>query len=185
MTEFHDPVVDRMKRTKVNLHLLKQLRADRLHAGIRVDDDGVGPYDVTQLVNSLLGVLVHPWENLLQTRQSAVRRHFSTLPFPNMNPEFPNTDDLPDNNAEKLKWLRHALAHGGVKFIVDEYEVPPREIKRIAFRNNGFCRKRDRNVTWGTVLTIPEVETLLECMIELAEKIDEKTVHHLYQYAAD
>jgi len=45
-----EPVRDIMRRTMQNLEFVE------IHAGAN------GPYEVTQLINSFLGALAHPWE---------------------------------------------------------------------------------------------------------------------------
>jgi hypothetical protein len=48
----HEPVLDIMRRTMANLAFIEQ----------RASTDG--PFEVTQLINSFLGALAHPWETL-------------------------------------------------------------------------------------------------------------------------
>ena len=53
-----------MNRTKANLQLMNELQEKRRRDGIDVEKEG--PYEVTQVINSFLGALVHPWEALLR-----------------------------------------------------------------------------------------------------------------------
>ena len=46
----HVPVLDTMRRTMMNLAFLERHSAED------------GPFEVTQLINSFLGALAHPWE---------------------------------------------------------------------------------------------------------------------------
>jgi hypothetical protein len=46
----YEPVLDIMRRTMANLEFVEEHKSD------------IGPFEVTQLLNSFLGALAHPWE---------------------------------------------------------------------------------------------------------------------------
>jgi hypothetical protein len=48
----HEPVLDMMRRTMANLAFIER------------NATSGGPFEVTQLINSFLGALAHPWESL-------------------------------------------------------------------------------------------------------------------------
>ena len=52
MTMPTEPVRDIMRRTMANLAFIERHKSDS------------GPYEVTQLINSFLGALAHPWEDM-------------------------------------------------------------------------------------------------------------------------
>jgi hypothetical protein len=47
-----EPLLDIMRRTMANLEFVEEHKSAN------------GPFEVTQLLNSFLGALAHPWENL-------------------------------------------------------------------------------------------------------------------------
>lgn len=49
---------DMMRRTMFNLRFIEQHASDRN-----------GPYEVTQLINSFLGAMAHPWEEYLKSAE--------------------------------------------------------------------------------------------------------------------
>jgi hypothetical protein len=52
MTMPTEPIRDVMRRTMANLAFIERHKSDS------------GPYEVTQLINSFLGALAHPWEDM-------------------------------------------------------------------------------------------------------------------------
>ena len=51
-----DPVRDVMRRTMFNLRFIEEHQEQN------------GPFEVTQLVNSFLGALAHPWEHFRKVK---------------------------------------------------------------------------------------------------------------------
>jgi hypothetical protein len=60
------PIPEVTRRTLQNPYAIHDLREQRQQQGIGVDREG--PFEVTQLVNSFLGALAHPWEALFKNR---------------------------------------------------------------------------------------------------------------------
>lgn len=59
------PVRTIMDRTMSNLKLVQRLHKEAVERGDQVDE--LGPFEVTQLVNSFSGALAHPWERVFAT----------------------------------------------------------------------------------------------------------------------
>jgi len=88
-----------MNNTLKNLDILLAERAYRIERGVNVDEEG--PFDFTQLVNSVLGALALPWEMLLK---------------PELNKKASQRDqDLRD----ALRTLEHHLSDGSTRTLND------------------------------------------------------------------
>ena len=135
-----------IERTIQNLVLGEQLSNQKV-----VADDP--PFEVTQLVNSFLAVLVHPWERL--------RRKSVDLE------DFPRPDDTgspPTQIQDRITNMRHAMAHGNLRFLGS------REIEEVVLwnkiRSNGKC-------TWKATLTVQDLRSYLTCFQSVTQSVDE------------
>lgn len=77
----YEPVRDVMRRTMHNLRFIEA------HHGPR------GPYEVTQLLNSFLGALAHPWEQYRNDLCSVSLSEAVTAGWPRVEKERPNDRD--------------------------------------------------------------------------------------------
>jgi hypothetical protein len=143
---YEDVVADFARRTQVNLRAVESLRAE-----------GREVFEVTQLINSMLGLLVFPREDfvakipkisleLLQTR---------AWPVPKMRPGFAQAADL----AELVRYLRNAISHFNIEFIGDDQK----EIRIIRVWN----RDRTGTKTWEADLGLNELRGIAERFIDL------------------
>lgn len=151
---------DLMHRTMENLRIV-----DELHfAG---DGSRYGcPYEVTQLVNSFLGALAYPWEDLrggfFKSSVEDARRRWG---FPEM-PASDENDNEPKNLHQLLRELRNGVAHGNIKFFADSTD----EIESIEIWNMAEDRKTKKGYrTWGTRLSVAQLRQFLEAFVCLAE----------------
>lgn len=148
-----DPVYDIMHRTMDNLRY------------IEADATPNGPYEVTQLINSFLGALAHPWEKYkpqLKNMSLAKARECGWPEFKKGCTE----DHDPTSLEDLLRLIRNAFAHGNILFIP---EPTSDEIARIEFWNNRGDRR-----TWGTTLDIADLRRFLDCFVALADEIHAK-----------
>jgi len=146
MTMPTHPVRDVMARTIANLDFV------RAHA---TDD---GPYEVTQLVNSFLGALAHPWERL---RRDVARESIASATergWPRLEKERPE-DVEPRDLADLLRLVRNAFAHGNIEYQSEN----GRDITHVRIWNERHGRR-----TWGTRLDIDTLRTFLERFSEMA-----------------
>ncbi len=148
----HEPVRDIMRRTMHNLEFVE--------AHARVE----GPYEVTQLINSFLGALAHPWEtyrdDLIAMSLAAAR----TAGWPAIPKERP-TDREPTSLGDLVRCMRNALAHGNVEFLPGAVG----EIRALRLWNT------DRGArTWGAAVTTVDMRALLVCFVALAEELHEQ-----------
>jgi HEPN pEK499 p136 len=75
-----------------------------------------GPFEVTQLLNSFLGALAHPWE-AYQNELCAKRLvEAAMLGWPNIAKERPRDRD-PETLGDLVRLMRNAIAHGNVEFL--------------------------------------------------------------------
>jgi hypothetical protein len=128
-----EPARDLMRRTMVNLRFIEAHQASD------------GPYEVTQLINSFLGALAHPWERYRTDLQRLPLAEAGRLGWPEMEKEL--TEDVdPNSLGDLLRLVRNAFAHGNIEFIPDSSG----DIQQIRFWNNNRSGRR----TWGAVLTV-------------------------------
>lgn len=139
-----------MRRTLSNLDYIKQKETDE------------GPYYVTQLLNSFLGALVHPWEEYgnkligLSLDSDGLER------WGKVKKEYPEDVD-PENYGHLIKLMRHGMAHGNVTML----PAGDTEIEKIRIVNiDPRCGHR----VWGAVISIEDARGLLNELVAVIEK---------------
>ncbi len=144
-----EPLLDIMRRTMANLEFVER------HAG-----QG-GPYEVTQLINSFLGALAHPWEEFEAKLQQIPLAEAAATGWP-----------IPDNRArgasatqtvaDMVRGMRNGMAHGNIRFLPDgKGEIAALEIK------NWYRGK----LTWHATITLADMRRFLACFVRLIEEI--------------
>ena len=159
------PVI--MRRTMRNLRTVHDLREERRLEG--ADVDKTGPVEVTQLVNSFLGALAHPWEALFKDREP---ERFPELARLSRHLEGARTTpgEEPDL-IEQLGYVRNAFAHGNVEFLRDPAcDGDGCDIAGVRLWN---CRGRPgrQRKTWEIRLDIGGLFALLEDFSETADRL--------------
>jgi hypothetical protein len=144
----HEPVLDVMRRTMANLAFVEE------HAGRE------GPFEVTQLINSFLGALAHPWEKLSPSLDIPLE-HAALQGWPIPSSEIA-VGPVPPSLAVLIRWLRNGVAHGNLRFLSGGRG----EIKAIQVEN--FDRGRR---TWRGTITIKDMRALLHRFVGLIEEI--------------
>jgi hypothetical protein len=148
----NDPVFDIMRRTMSNLKFIEGQATSK------------GPYEITQLLNSFLGAMAHPWENMKKELNGLSIDGLVERGWPEVCQDCP-TDKRPKSLGDLIRLLRNGIAHGNIKYIGnDKGEI---RAVRIENRNNG---KR----TWGTTLEINAMRQFLKCFVDLIEELDPK-----------
>jgi len=104
---YEDLIRDFAGRTQKNLCAIERLRAD-----------GQEVFETTQLVNSMLGLLVFPREQFIDQipKTSLLELREAGWPVPIVPNEFSQVTDL----RELTRYLRNAIAHFNIEFIADE-----------------------------------------------------------------
>jgi len=144
------PVLDIMRRTMLNLEFIE------VHA------DPAGPYEVTQLINSFLGALAHPFEAMRTELMSLSLAETTTLGWPSITKEKPTDNEL-TCLGDLIRLMRNGLAHGNVEFL----DGGDGQISSLRIWN---IDPRTRTRTWGTVLSIDALRLLLCRFVELIEQ---------------
>jgi hypothetical protein len=173
---------DIMRRTKRNLEIIEQRVAEERLEGVAIDK--FGPYEVTQLVNSLLGAVALPRERELRKALSEIsmidainRYKFPSLvdEYPDHPPRVPVRRDeevnvKPENLDDFVRLLRNAFLHGNIELLGDVGE----EIRSIRFEN----RYRGKP-TWGSTIAVAELRNLVTSFCTLAESLYEERENKL------
>lgn len=144
-----EPVRDVMRRTMANLQFIEK------HKGQN------GPYEVTQLLNSFLGALCHPWEGHRRDLNMKPLAEARTEGWPEIAKERPG-DYEPQSLGDLVRLMRNAVAHGNIEFLPGSGG----EIKALRVWN----REGDvRN--WGALISVPDMRRFLSRFVTLAETI--------------
>lgn len=144
------PLLDIMRRSMANL------------AFIDAHASASGPYEVTQLINTFLGALAHPFE--------AMRADLMALPlsvavkegWPRITKELPS-DREPSSLGDLIRLMRNSVAHGNIEFLPDGRG----QIQSVRIWNTdpGTGRR-----TWGAVVTVHDMRLILDRFVELIER---------------
>lgn len=178
-----------MQRTLHNLAFIERHRDAQLRQET---------FEITQLVNSFLGVVAHPWEKLFDTVALATLKigseEYVRYGFPQIASSWDKDTEAPDHLAHLLRLLRNGIAHGNIDLLdkfhlrikfhkKPETDVRDDEIAGAEIWNNrhekvsktwpeqiGQKHYREPYRTWGTVLTIDEMRASLDALYALAQK---------------
>jgi hypothetical protein len=147
-----EPIRDIMQRTVVNLQFVER------HASPD------GPYEVTQLLNSFLGALAHPWEAMQDNLKALPLTEAASRGWPIIQKERPS-DDNPKSLDDLIRRMRNAWAHGNIEFL------PGRkgEIRALRVWNKDRGRR-----TWGAIITVDDARAFLLCFVNLIEELHAK-----------
>jgi hypothetical protein len=146
----HEPVRDVMRRTMHNLQFVEAHKSPD------------GPYEVTQLLNSFLGALAHPWEAYRNEICAKSLAEAAAIGWPNIAKERPRDHD-PESLADLVRFMRNAIAHGKVEFLPG----PAADIRALRVWNTDRGRR-----TWGALITVADMRTFLACFVQLAEALN-------------
>lgn len=143
-----------MERSMANLEYIENNKTDN------------GPYEVTQLVNTFLGALAHPWEELKSEFKKQAIQDAEKAGWPRVTKELP-TDTDPKNLGDLIRLMRNAMAHGGIT-LLPEGDC---EIERIHLVNvDPRCGHR----TWGTELTRDDARAFLDKFVAEAKALKQR-----------
>ena len=142
---YQHKVKDFAKRTKHNLQLIRQCQ-----------QRGEDAYEVTQLINSCLGLLVLPREHYIDDipKTPIEELEKNGWKIPKVKPGYSQVKDL----NQLISYLRHAIAHFNIEFISDAED----EIRALEVWNN-----KDGKKDWEAVLDLNELESLIEKLSDM------------------
>ncbi len=145
-------VPDIMRRTMTNLRFVEQHRQND------------GPFEVTQLVNSFLGAMAHPWEQFKSELNQLSLQDAERDGWPRVVKERPK-DQAPQSLGDLLRLVRNSLAHGNIKFLPDDAN----EICALRIWNKDNGRR-----TWGATVPVEDMRRFLDRFVDLAEHLHER-----------
>jgi len=144
---YEDVIRDFAKRTLVNLRTVEQLYTE-----------GKEVYEVTQLVNSTLGLLVFPQQRYVARipRTPLKQLESEGWPVPRVRDGFRQVSDL----NQLIRYLRNAIAHFNIEFIGDGQN----EIRLLRVWNTN---PRNRRKTWEAELSADDLRKIANRFIDL------------------
>jgi hypothetical protein len=149
MTEYQRLVEDFADRTRTNLHALRELQEE--HPNVAV-------YEVTQFINSLLGLLILPQQRYFNSIPETPLGELEAQgwPMPKMVGDFNQAKDL----RQLFRYLRNAVAHFNIEFIDDGQG----HLTGLVVWN---IDPRSRQITWKARLTLQQIEDLVDRFTDL------------------
>lgn len=144
--EYKNLVMDFIERTQKNLEFIEQ--------AARFEEDGQ-VFEVTQLINSLLGLIVFPRENYYENIPETPLAELETQGWkiPAVSGQFEQVKDL----RQLMKYLRNAIAHSNLEFDSDGVNLTG-----IRLWNCSHGKK-----TWEVRMSLEELRDLTFRFIEL------------------
>lgn len=123
-----------------------------------------GPYETTQLINSFLCALAHPWEEMKADLMAVPLGHIEALGWPALVSDRGETE--PTSLGHAIRLLRNGMAHGNIELIGNSVG----EIASVRIWNNDKQGYR----TWGTRLSILSLRDILIGFTALIEERHER-----------
>ena len=155
------------------LHNLRFIEQNKRHTG---------PFEVTQLINSFLAVLAHPWDQLLDKKKLAALKlkdpAFVTYGFPTLPLlPFEGTPKSIATAEDLLGTVRNGMAHGNIELLNrSEFQglrphdpLPKVKEKEIAGLKLWNYKYKTTTMNWCTVISIFEMKQMLQAMRNLCE----------------
>jgi hypothetical protein len=160
MMEYQQIVRDFTKRTRVNLAQIE----NSLSEGSEV-------YEVTQLVNSLLGLLVFPEQRYFHQIPKTPLHELEKQGWPKIKVvgECPPANDL----REQMRYLRNSIAHFNLRFFTNEQS----EISGIRIWNIN-TRIDSHPKTWEAVISLVDLRILVNKFVDLILREAEEQAHY-------
>jgi len=154
---YEDLVADFAKRTRANLETLR---------GIQIKNDPkLRVFEVTQLINSMLGLLVFPQQRYVdQIPEIPLAELVSKgWPIPSVVGNYPN----PENLQKLVRLLRNAISHFNIEFL----SASGGEITGLRVWNTE--PRPPHAITWKAELSVEDLEKITNKFIALLLKEDE------------
>jgi hypothetical protein len=139
-----------ISRTEKNLRAIEKL-----------SQKGESVYEVTQLINSLLGLLVYPRENFFDEIPEITREAMIKQGWP-----LPDEEISQIQNLRKLvKNMRNAVAHFDIEFIADN-----NEIVGIRFKNEGALDEGSKTQPWIGEYRLEALKSFVDMFLDHISK---------------
>jgi len=158
MTAYQDVVRDFIGRTRRNLDLVREHAEAEGARGVA--DEERRAFEVTQLVNSMLGLLVFPQQKYFNAIPHTPLADLAADGWPQVRAidGFPDVADL----HELMRYLRNAVTHFNIKFTEQSGKITG--VRVWNSKPNGV-------VNWKTELSMQDLESITRRFCDL---LDEK-----------
>ena len=146
---YEDIIADFAKRTEANLQTIRRLAREA----------GATPaFEVTQLVNSMLGLLVFPQQRYIDRIPEIPIAELASKgwPIPEVVGDYPQAPNL----RQLVRMLRNAIAHCNLKFVPGVGN----EIESLTVWNT---EPRTGKVTWKARLTVENLDQITSKFVTL------------------
>ena len=142
-------IVDFAKRTRSNLEFIERA-------------EGCDVFKVTQLFNSMLGLLVFPQQSYMDRIPETSVQDLVNVGWPDI--KVIRGDASYENLRELIRMLRNGVAHCNVKFIADDKN----QLTGLRIWNHKGDKSRNLK-NWEAELSIQDLRTIAFKFIELME----------------
>lgn len=144
--ECKDLVKDFACRTRANLRVLRLLR-----------DQGGEVYDVTALINSMLGLLIFPQQAYVDSLPEVPldRLLEQGWPAPRVIGSYPQVRSL----RELVRYLRNAIAHFNIEFLSSNGTIDGIVVWNV--------EPRTSKTTWKASLSLHDLDVISQRFVEL------------------
>jgi len=151
--EYKDVIRDFALRTKRNLEFIEK--------EVSIDSTKPEVYEVTQLVNSLLGLIVFPREEYMSRLPETPLAELVDQGWavPRVVGDYPQVNTL----RELIDYIRHAISHFNIEFITNA----EREITGIVLWNRKYRGGKPGKIIWKAEMNIEELRKLAFKFIDL------------------
>ncbi|GAA5343239.1 MAG: hypothetical protein canaca05_07390 [Anaerolineaceae bacterium] len=139
-----------ISRTEKNLRAIEKLSRE-----------GESVYEVTQLINSLLGLLVYPKENFFDEIPEITRETMINQGWPLPDEEISQIQNLRD----LVKNMRNAVAHINIEFSANK-----NEIEGIRFKNYAIHDKDRENPLWIGEYRLEPLKSFVDMFLDHISK---------------
>ena len=139
-------------RTERNLKIIEDLAIQ-----------GEEVYEVTQLINSLLGLLVFPKERWLSKVPAIDRNKLEMDGWPLPEEEISQFGNLQD----LLKKMRNAVAHFDIELILGKDEIVG-----IQFKDSNSRGQETRNLTWSGKFRVDSLRKFLYKLLDQLKTVE-------------
>ncbi len=153
--EYQNLIGDFAQHTRANLETLRNLQKAQPNLEL---------YEVTQLINSMLGLLVFPQQRYIKRIPKTPVSELKSQgwPIPKVIGNYPQVKDL----NELVRYLRNAIAHCNLEFLSDDGKQL-RGLRLWNTRTERVTGKKTEKTTWKAELTIEDIEKITGKFIEL------------------
>lgn len=140
---YEDLVADFARRTRTNLEQLRTIKSQNPNMEV---------YEVTQLINSMLGLLVFPQQRYIDRIPETPLEDLSAggWPIPKVMGDYPQAENL----QKLVRLLRNGISHFNIEFIPDNQG----EILGLGIWNTE--PRPPYRVTWKAELSIDDLERI-------------------------